>query len=63
MLLNGLYEWKITIAHPILTIMFKDVLRTFGAEILEIFKRHSASTEKLDVLMKKKTSVIPCYLA
>ena len=31
----GLHEWKLTTAHPILTIMeFKNILRTFEAEIL-----------------------------
>ena len=34
----GLYELKITTANPILTIMFKNILRTFEAEILKIFK-------------------------
>ena len=28
---------KLTDVHPILTIMFKSILRTFGAEILKIF--------------------------
>ena len=26
---TGLYEWKITTEHTILTIMFKNILRTF----------------------------------
>ena len=30
--------WRITTAHPILTIIFKNILRTFEAEILKIFK-------------------------
>ena len=34
----GLCEWKITTAQPILTIMFKNVLRTLEAEILRITK-------------------------
>ena len=34
----GLCEWKITIIHPILTIVFQNVLRTFEAESLKIFK-------------------------
>ena len=34
----GLYEWKLTTTHPILTIMFKNILRTFEAEILKMFK-------------------------
>ena len=34
----GLYERKITTANPILTIMFKNILRTFEAEILKVFK-------------------------
>ena len=34
----GLYDWKIENLHPILTIMFKDVLRTFENEIHKIFK-------------------------
>ena len=34
----GLCEWKITDVHPTLTIMFKEFLRTFEAEILKIFK-------------------------
>ena len=38
MLLVGLYEWKITNEHPILTIMFKNPLTTSEANILKIFK-------------------------
>ena len=34
----GLYEWKITPAHPQPTIMFKNILRTFEAETLKIVK-------------------------
>ena len=34
----GLYEWKITTVLPILTIMFRNILRTFEAEIIKIFK-------------------------
>ena len=33
----GLYEWKTTIVHLILTIMFKNILGTFEAEILKLF--------------------------
>ena len=32
----GLYEWKITPAHPIPAVMFKNILRTFEAEILKL---------------------------
>ena len=32
--------------------MFKNVLRMFEAEIFEIFKKHSESAQKLDVLIK-----------
>ena len=38
MLPVGLSKRKTTNVHPILTIMFKIVLRTFEAEILKIFK-------------------------
>ena len=34
----GLCEWKITNVHSILTIILKNILRTFEAEILKIFK-------------------------
>ena len=34
----GLYEWKVKTAHPMLTIMFKNILRGFEAEIFKIFK-------------------------
>ena len=34
----GLCERKSTNVHPILTVMFKIILRTFEAEILKIFK-------------------------
>ena len=42
--------------------MFKKILRTFVAEILKIFlklflKEHSASTQKLDVFIKKSLSI------
>ena len=33
-----MYEFKITTAHPILKIMFENILRTFEVEILKIFK-------------------------
>ena len=35
MLPVGLCEWKITNVHPILAIMFKNLLRTFEAEIFK----------------------------
>ena len=38
MLPVGLYEWKITAAHPILIIVSKNNLRTFEAVFLKIFK-------------------------
>ena len=38
----------------LLTIMFKNILRAFEAEILKIFKNSSAPARKLDVLMKKE---------
>ena len=34
----GLHKWKITTTRSILTIKFKNILRTFQAEILKIFK-------------------------
>ena len=40
---TGLCEWKITTANPILTILFKNILLTFEAEILKIFKNISLS--------------------
>ena len=52
MLPVGLYEWKIITAHPILTVMFKNILRTFEAEILKIFKNIQSQSIKLDVLTK-----------
>ena len=46
-------EKKTTTAHPILTLMFKNTLRTFEAEtLLQDIKKHSASAQKLDVLIK-----------
>ena len=41
----GLCEWKILTVHQIITIMFKDVLRTFETEILKIFKTFSLTTK------------------
>ena len=38
MLPVGLCKLKIPKVHPILIIMFKNILRTFQAEILKIFK-------------------------
>ena len=38
MLPVGLYEWKITNGHLILTTMFKNALRTFEAETPKILK-------------------------
>ena len=50
----SLYEWKMTIAHPILKIMFMNNLRTFEAGMLKILIReYSASAPKLNVLIKK----------
>ena len=40
--------------HPLPTIMFKNVLRTFEAEILKLFK-NSVSSHKLDILIKGYT--------
>ena len=54
MLPVGLYEWKIITAHPILTVMFENILRTFEAEILKIFKNIQSQSIKLDVLTKKE---------
>ena len=34
----GLYEWKVTTAQPVLSIMLKNVLRTCEAEIPKILK-------------------------
>ena len=58
----GMCEWKITNAHTILAIMFKNVLGTFlRAEILKTFKpEHSASAPKLDVPSKKEYNIL-CY--
>ena len=41
-------------AHPILTIVLKNILRTFEVESL---KEHSASAQKLDVLVKKSVQL------
>ena len=46
-----------TIAHPILTIMFMSNLRTFEAGMLKILIReYSASAPKLNVLIRKSAS-------
>ena len=45
---------EITTVHPIQTIMFKNILRTLEAEILEIFKNNELQSQKLDVLIIKK---------
>ena len=51
---DGLYEWKITIAHSILAILIKNILKTFEAVILKMFEtEYSASAPKLDVLKKE----------
>ena len=54
----GLYEWKIITAHPILTIRFKNILRTFKAEIFKIFKNIQPQPEKFDFLIRKKLLAI-----
>ena len=55
----GFYELcEIRTAHPILTVMFKNILRTFEAEILEIVKNIQPQRKNLGVLIKK--SVCPC---
>ena len=41
------YELKIRTAHPILTVTFKNVLRTFEVKILKIFKEFSLSPKIL----------------
>ena len=41
----GLYEWKITTPQPILTIMFKNILRTSEAEILKYLRLLSLSSK------------------
>ena len=51
----GLCEPKFTNVHPILTIMFKNILGTFEAEIINIFKdMNSASAQKFRYSYKKK---------
>ena len=49
---------EITTAHPILTIMFKNILRTFTAEILKIFKNIEPQQKKLVSLVKVYSSQI-----
>ena len=44
----GLYEWKTTSAHPIPTIMFENILRTFEAEILKIVKNIQPQSQNLN---------------
>ena len=55
----GLWERKITTIHPIPTIMFKNMLRTFEVEIIKIVQNiqsqlkimsqeHSVSAQKFD---------------
>ena len=41
----GLYEWKVTTPHPILVIMFKNILRTSEAEILKYLRLLSLSSK------------------
>ena len=60
-ILGVLYEWKISTAHPILTIMFKNILRTFEAEILIIFKNTSLIPKSIrcyekECMLGQKTS-------
>ena len=54
MLQVGLCEWKITIARPILTITFKNILRIFKAEILKIFRNIQPQPKNYTFLIKKK---------
>ena len=54
MLPVGLCEWKITNIHPILTAMYKNILRTSEAEILKILRTFSQSS-KIRPSYKKST--------
>ena len=52
----GLCYWKIilTDVHPILTIMFENILRIFEVEVLKIFKKIQPQlAQKLDFLIKR----------
>ena len=55
----GFCELKITHVHPLLTILFKNVLRTFEAGILKIFK-NIQSQPKNQTFLEKKKSVATC---
>ena len=50
----GFCELKITHVHPLLTILFKNVLRTFEAGILKIFKNIQSQPKNQTFLEKKK---------
>ena len=52
--LQGLCEWKLSNIHPALLIIFKNILRSFKTEIKIFLKEHSASAQKLDVLIKNE---------
>ena len=54
----GLYEWKITPAHPLPTIMFKNILRTFEAEILKIFKNIQPQPQNFNFTCIKKEYIM-----
>ena len=48
-------EWKITTAHPILLIIFKNILRTFEDEILKNHNiLHPHAAQNLDLLMGRR---------
>ena len=59
---TGLWEWKITNAHPILQVMFKDVLRTFEAEILKIFEDIQPKNRKKECALPALTAEYPAIL-
>ena len=47
-----------TYVHPIITIMLKNVLITFSAEILEVFKNIQPQPKTLTFLQTKKSDCV-----
>ena len=51
----GLYDWKTTTAHPTVTFMFQNILRTFEAELLQIFKNIQPQLKNWKFLYMEKS--------
>ena len=59
----GLCDWKIRNVHPILTVMFKNILRTYEAELYTLFQKPGTSMESRRCGQDKRIFFCPVHNA